>query len=230
MSIRHHLTQLGLDADTILAHLPSELTLSLQDGVLFVSDKKNQYVHVDFLSGKTAYRAAQHTLGEHLIKACRIKNIPNIKVLDATCGMGRDSFLLFQSGFEVTACEKHPVIHALLKDGLNRYSVETEVLPFCLHQLPAEQVMESQAFDVIYLDPMFPQKIKSAKAKKDMQLFQSIHQNTEDNAESLLRVALNKANKRVVIKRPLRSEHLLSKKPTFQIMGKTCRFDAFQLA
>lgn len=230
MSVRHHLAHLGLDADHVFAQLPAELTLSLKDGVLFVSDQQNQHVQVDFLVGKTAYRAAQHTFDEHLIKACRIKNKPEIKILDATCGMGRDSFLMFQSDFEVTACEKHPVIHALLKDGLNRYLNATGELPFLLHQLPAEQVMAAQSFDVIYLDPMFPQKLKSAKAKKDMQLFQTIHQHTEDNAESLLEMALKRASQKVVIKRPLRSELLLSKKPTFQIVGKTCRFDAFQVA
>ncbi len=229
MTLEQHLDQLGLSVDLVLNNLPDELTLSFEDGVLFVCDQNKQKVHVDFLHGKTAFRASRHVSGEHLIKACRFKNQSNIKVLDATCGMGRDSFLLYQSGFQVTATEQNSVIHALLTDGLHRYHAETQIMPFHLFHVKAENLISEQSFDVIYLDPMFPEKIKSAKAKKDMQLFQAIHQNSEDNAEELLENAMKASVKRVVIKRPIKAKLLLSFKPTFQIMGKTCRFDAYQL-
>jgi 16S rRNA (guanine1516-N2)-methyltransferase len=230
MNLQQHLVHLGLDVDSITKHLPKGLTLSFEDGVLFVCDNNHQRVHVDFLQGPVAFRASQHTSGEHLIKACRFKNQTEVSVLDATCGMGRDSFLLFQSGFHVSATEKNPVIHALLSDGLNRYQIEKELMPFQLHHQAAEDLMVEQKFDVIYLDPMFPEKSKSAKAKKDMQLFQAIHQHHEDNAAELLTKALRSDAKRVVIKRPLRADLLLTKIPTFQIKGKICRFDAYQIS
>ncbi|MCB1583160.1 MAG: class I SAM-dependent methyltransferase [Marinicella sp.] len=230
MKIEQHLDLLGLDVDTIYKNLPKQLTLSLKDGVLFVSDQHNQQVHVNFLQGRIAFRASQHIAGEHLVKACRLKNQSEVSVLDATCGMGRDSFLLFQSGFKVTATEQNPVVHALLTDGLHRYEAETQVMPLKLINEPAENIMKRYLFDVIYLDPMFPERSNSAKTKKDMQLFHAIHRHKDDNAEFLLKKALQTKAKRVVLKRPLRAELLLSMKPTFQIKGKTCRFDAFQLS
>ncbi len=229
MSLKQHLVQLGLDVEHIDKNLPQELTLSFEDGVLFVCDNNKQKVYVDFLHGRIAHRASGHTSGEHLIKACRLKNKTDVKILDATCGMGRDSFLLFQSGFQVMATEQNPLIHALLADGLQRYQAQAQTMPFQLFNEQAEKIMKTHSFDVIYLDPMFPEKTKSAKAKKEMQLFQVIHQNSEDNAAMLLKKALQSDTKRVVIKRPLRAEMLLSLNPTFQIMGKTCRFDAFHI-
>lgn len=226
--LKQHLDQLGLDADLILKHLPETLTLSLKDGVLFAHDENQQHIHVDFLHGKIAYRAAQHIGGEYLIKACRLKSQKHVRVLDATCGMGRDSFILYQDGFEVLATEQNPLTHALLTDGLQRYFAATGHMPFQLYLQTAEKIMAEQSFDVIYLDPMFPEKTKSAKSKKDMQLFHLIHQNAEDNAMDLLNLALEADCQRVVIKRPLRAKPLIARKPTFEIAGKSCRFESYQ--
>jgi len=230
-TLRQHLDQLGLDVDLILSQIPDDLTLSCVDGVLFVCHKNenNLKAYVDFLNGAITYRINQHVGGEHLIRACKVKSDNQIHVLDATCGMGKDSFLLQNGGFKVTATEKNPIIHALLADGLSRYQLKTGSKAFDLFHFSAEHMMKNQTFDVIYLDPMFPHKAKSAKAKKDMQLFQRIHQDVEDNAAQLLALALSSGCKRVVIKRPLNAKQLASYVPTFQMRGKTCRFDAFQL-
>lgn len=229
--LKQHLIQLGLNAELILQQMPENLTLSYEDGVLFICDKQHieTCVHVDFMSGPMAFRAAQHVGGEHLVKACKIKSQASTHILDATCGMGKDSFLLFKSGFEVTATEQNVLVHALLSNGLSRYLQQTQSLPFELHLQAAESLMQQRSFDVIYLDPMFPHKAKSAKAKKDMQLFQLIHHQAEDNAEQLLNQALQASCQRVVIKRPVKAPAITAKPPTFQIMGKTCRFDAFQV-
>jgi len=231
MDLKHHLVRLGLNADLIGESIPDYLTLSFADGVLFVYEDHNPSlsVHVDFINGPMAYRASQHIGGEHLIKACRLKSQPSCRILDTTCGMGKDSFLLYKAGLTVTATEKNPVVHALLTDGLSRYIKSTQEAGFKLLQADALTVMNTQSFDVIYLDPMFPDKAKSAKAKKDMQLFQKLHQQAEDNAQELLAHALTADCQRVVIKRPIHAKPLIQKKPTFQIAGKTCRFEAFQL-
>ncbi|TDR23415.1 16S rRNA (guanine1516-N2)-methyltransferase [Marinicella litoralis] len=222
---------MGLNADLIFNSLPEHLTLSFEDGVLFVREQNNSAikVHVDFIHGPMAYRASRHIGGEHLIKACNIKSLDSCSILDATCGMGKDSFLLYKAGFKVTATEQNPVVHALLSDGLSRFNKQTDELGFKLMQGDSVAVMSEQVFDVIYLDPMFPVKTKSAKTKKDMQLFQKLHHDAQDNAHDLLVSALQSKCQRVVIKRPIHAKPLISRKPTFQMIGKTCRFEAFQL-
>lgn len=232
-----HLARLGLDSERILAALPLDLTLSSDDGVLSLGpldrearDLAKLNLHVDFIHGALAHRSAQHLGGEHLIKACRIKKQTNVHVLDATCGMGKDSFLLHQAGFQVTAVERHPVTHALLCDGIQRWAKATNSDPFKLHWDRAETWIAQGGFDVIYLDPMFPNKQKSAKSKKDMQLFQSLHLAADDRADELLQAALDSPCQKVVIKRPTKSPFLLGRVPTFQVSGKTCRFDVYQQA
>jgi 16S rRNA (guanine1516-N2)-methyltransferase len=231
MTVASHLAALGLDATVILKRLPDHMTLSLVDGVLSLTDSHMPAarVAVDFVSGGLAYRAGGHVGGEHLVKACQIKSLAHTHVLDATCGMGKDSFLLASSGLQVTACEQHPVVHALLTDGLARLEQSGGDSGFALLQQNAELVMQQQHFDVIYLDPMFPEKSKAAKTKKDMQLFQRLHGHQTDEAAELLTLALQTDCRRVVIKRPPKAPLLLNRKPTFQIGGKSCRFDAFQL-
>lgn len=231
MTVANHLAGLGLDAAAVLKQLPEHMTLSLVDGVLSLSDSQNPQVlvAVDFVGGSLAHRAGRHVGGEHLVKACQIKSLPQTHVLDATCGMGKDSFLLTSSGFQVTACEQHPVVHALLSDGLARLEQSGSSSGFTVHLQAAEQLMQQQRFDVIYLDPMFPEKSKAAKTKKDMQLFQRLHGHQTNEASVLLSLALQTDCRRVVIKRPPKAPMLLNRKPTFQIGGKSCRFDGFQL-
>lgn len=230
-AVKQHLIDCGLSVDSVVQQLPQHLTLSFHDGVLSLSetqDSKSQ-LSIDFDSAALIYRSQQHLGGEHLIKACQLKGQKNMALLDTTCGLGIDAFLLSQSGFVVTACEKHPVIHALLKDGLRRYEQLHEQTPFALMHGDSIDYMKEQTFDVIYLDPMFPTKKKSAKNKKGMQVFQDLHQGSDHQIDNLIQQALQAARKRVVIKRPVNADFVTKFKPTFQILGKTCRFDAYQL-
>ena len=220
-----------LTADQLLAHLPENLTLSSQDGVLCLYDRENPQskLIVDFIHGSLSYRSQQHLGAENLIKACQIKGQKQISVLDGTCGLGSDSFLLHQAGFEVTAVETNVITYALLLDGIARYEQQVGENCFKLIFADVNNQLHEKNHDVIYLDPMFPSKVKSAKNKKTMQLFQSIHEAETDNAAELLDQALTSTCKRVVIKRPTKSPLLTNFKPTFQVVGKTCRFDAYQL-
>jgi len=231
-TLAQHLARLGVNVEAVSNHLHSGLALSYRDGVLGLIDKDlgSSPLVVDFIHGPLSFRSQQHLGGEHLIKACQIKGRKSGAILDATCGLGTDSFLLQQAGFEVTATEQHPVIHALLKDGLQRFQQATGENPFTLLCGDAQQLRHEQPFDVIYLDPMFPTVAKSAKNKKTMQLFQRLHATSTDNASELLNWATQQPCKRVVIKRPVKASLIDQHKPTFQILGKTCRFDAFQLS
>jgi 16S rRNA (guanine1516-N2)-methyltransferase len=77
---------------------------------------------------------------------------------------------------------------------------------------------------VIYLDPMFPEK-KSAAAKKDLALLQRLHSDVDDTGEQLLFWALTQPVSRIVIKRPIKAPFLGQHKPSHSIAGKAVRFD-----
>ena len=230
-SVGQHLLDLGLAADQVLAQLPDNLTLSYEDGVLCLYDRENpnSKLNVDFIHGALSYRSQQHLGAENLIKACQFKGHNQLSLLDGTCGLGSDSFLLYQAGFQVTAVEKNILIYALLLDGISRYRAHSGEACFVLKLGDVTDCMNEAYHDVVYLDPMFPGKAKSAKNKKTMQLFQAIHHSESDHASQLLDRALASNCKRVVVKRPSKSPLLTAFKPTFQVLGKTCRFDAYQL-
>jgi 16S rRNA (guanine1516-N2)-methyltransferase len=81
--------------------------------------------------------------------------------------------------------------------------------------------------DVIYLDPMFVHRKKSALPNKNMQFLQA--RSDDSDADELLTVALTRARKRVVIKRSLNAPYLAALKPNVTFKSKLLRFDVFLL-
>jgi 16S rRNA (guanine1516-N2)-methyltransferase len=82
--------------------------------------------------------------------------------------------------------------------------------------------------DIIYVDPMFPERKKSAQVKKEMQALHQIVGGDEDS-HKILELALEKALYRVVVKRPAHSEYLGNLKPNYSLEGKSTRYDIFAL-
>ena len=116
-------------------------------------------VSVDFVEGALAARAKKSSIkSEAVARAVGLKKHPGLRVLDATAGLGRDSFILAHLGCEVTMLESSPFVAALLRDGLKR-AVEQSVpvaARMSLREIDAVKFMRSQplGFDVVYLDPM----------------------------------------------------------------------------
>lgn len=65
---------------------------------------------------------------------------------------------------------------------------------------------------MVYLDPMYPHKQKSALVKKEMRIFQHLV-GADLDADELLTPVLQLARKRVVVKRPDYAEFLAQKEP-----------------
>ncbi len=80
--------------------------------------------------------------------------------------------------------------------------------------------------DVVYLDPMYPHKKKSALVKKEMRVFQSLV-GADLDADALFAPAYELATKRVVVKRPDYAEFLGGAKPSMAIETKKNRFDVY---
>ena len=167
---------------------------------------------------------------ELLVKAVRVRGVEGIRVFDATAGLGEDSLLLAAAGFSVTMCEGDPVIAALLADGLRRAADDPElsgiVGRMSLVEGDSIEILPSltEAPDVVYLDPMFPARTKSAAVKKKFQLLHRLESPCADEA-SLMGAALAARPRKIVVKRPIKAPVLAGVRPSHSISGKAVRYD-----
>ena len=127
--------------------------------------------------------------------------------------------------------ERSPIIAALLQDGLARYQQQNPNINFSLtiaNAIDYFTVLQPEQFpDVIYLDPMFPERQKSALVKKEMRLLRDLVGDDTD-AATLLTTALTRAKKRVVVKRPRLAERIIAApEPDVAFKGASCRFDCY---
>ncbi len=205
--------------------------------------------YVDFVGGPLGYsvRAGGSRL---LFRAIGVR--PGLRVIDATAGLGRDAFLLTCSGCDVTAIERSPILAAMLRDGIDRATRDPRQNPAresgagpgtcvpgsdidkCLNNLKfivgdARDVLRKlppdERPDVVYLDPMFPPKKKSALVKKEMRILRRIVGDDEDAGE-LFAIARGIARRRVVVKR-MRQAPELAPHPTRVYESKTIRYDVY---
>ncbi len=195
-------------------------------------------VRVDFASAAMRHRRrAGHN--ELLGRAVGLGKKDVLRIVDATAGLGRDAFVLADLGCQVLMCEREPVVAAMLSEALERGRSEAgEWLPAVLSRLRlvADDArrcpdLATPPPDVIYLDPMFPERGKSAAVKKEMALFQQLFQRPdwEPDGEALLHWALAQDCARVVVKRPLKAPLLAGRASSHTLRGKAVRFDVHVL-
>lgn len=182
-------------------------------------------VAVDFRQGALGYRLSQgRAQHERLVKA--IGRLPKESlVVDATAGLGRDSALLAAAGFQVLMLEENPALQLLLEDGLQRLQGQ---LPLQLQKGRAEDLLLQLSPQAIYLDPMFPERKKSAAVKKELAWLQHIAPiATFEEEVKLLTLARQVATHKVVVKRPSKAPYLGDEAPNSQLSGKAVRFDIY---
>lgn len=200
-------------------------------------DPKTGAVYVDFIEGEVQHRRLfGGGKGQDIAKAIGLHKYKNLHVVDATAGLGREAFVLASLGCTVTLLERSPIIHALLADGLKRArnSHNADIMEIIsrmtLHHADAHQWLADTTTDfmpdVIYLDPMFPERRKSALVQKEMRFFHKVVGEDPDS-ETLLTKALARARHRVVVKRPRHAPLLANHSPAFVISGKTIRYDVY---
>lgn len=222
--------QLEHDEDALLAlvQTPTHLELRKRD------EPKLGGIFVDFVSGAMAHRRRfGGGRGEAVAKAVGIKGGYLPDVVDATAGLGRDAFVLAALGCRVRMLERHPVVAALLEDGLQRGYQDAEIGPWLRDRLTLIHAGSAQALgditpppDVVYLDPMYPHRQKSALVKKEMRVFQSLVGPDED-ADALLEPARRLAKKRIVVKRPDYAPPLAGVVTQAAVVTKSHRFDIY---
>ncbi|MEM1444575.1 MAG: class I SAM-dependent methyltransferase [Planctomycetota bacterium] len=151
-------------------------------------------------------------------------------ILDATAGFGEDAWLLAAAGCSVVAYERHPIVHALLEDGLARAATSHPEVDERITLQPASLLTDAKpgAVDVIYLDPMFPSGRKTAE-KKPMRVFRWLL-GDDDDADTLLPSAFALRPRRVVVKRPRHAPPLAGREPVHSHQAKALRFDVYSVS
>lgn len=243
-------------ADVAALDLPPLPLAAQLDGLVLLCDaqglalelrvgKTKTRLVIDFLAGALQYRAKIHQArSEMLVRACGVPNDgTGWHVVDATAGLGRDAFLLATCGAEVTLLERNPVLALLLANAL-RQALVIDASAIVkngalsrLHLLHQDAVLYLRGLadgvrpDVVYCDPMFPPRKKSAAVSGDMQILHLLVGQALD-ASDLLAAALRVAVRRVVVKRPLRAPALLATglehiRPAYVLAGRSSRFDIY---
>ena len=195
-------------------------------------------LHIDFLSDALTYRR-RHGGGikQSLARAVGIKSGIRPSVIDATAGLGKDSFLLASLGCKVIMIERSQVLASLLEDGLERMMVSNKLESSIKNHLSLlhgdtitllTQMDKNDRADTIYLDPMYPHSNKSALNKLEMRVIRELVGDDMD-ADQLLETALVHAKKRVVVKRPKGAPLLNDRSPSHIIKMKNSRYDVYMI-
>lgn len=165
--------------------------------------------------------------GNELLRATRVKNRP-ARLLDLTAGLATDAWRLARAGFDVIACERQSVIHALVEDALERASDLPGQGSITLVHIDSRALLADSVItrpDVIYLDPMFPGEGRTALPRRELQLLRELT-GDDDSGAQLLALARGRARRRVVVKRPVRAPSLA---PDVDLCfkGRAVRFDVY---
>ena len=139
--------------------------------------------------------------------------------LDTTAGLSSDSIIasyaVGNSGM-VHACEKNEIIAYLVGKGLKEYTSDNELLNECMRWIKLFQEdsvnflkrCEDNAYDVVYMDPMFEEEIVESS---NFQALRKVGMQDTLTAE-WVKEAIRVAKRRVVLKAHFRS-------PLFQQYG-----------
>ena len=190
-------------------------------------------LRVDFVTGAVAHRLRfGGGRGQDLAKAMGLRAGKMPKIVDATAGLGRDSFLLASLGAEVTMIERSDVMYGLLRDGMTRARQEGGIFGTILSRMTllhgdAKALLPKLNAEAILIDPMHPPRKTSALVKRELRQVREIV-GTDEDAVALMQVALRHARQRVVLKWPAKAEPMPGIKPhSHQILGKSTRYDVF---
>ena len=150
----------------------------------------------------------------HLVEGDSVQALralaPRAAAREAAAGLEGASGLATRAAGMQAACE-----HAMAAAGTQASGPETPASAPCARRP-----------DVVLLDPMFPEKHKSAQVKKKLQLLQRLERPCDDE-EALLCAAIEAGPRKVVVKRPAKGPFLAGRAPDYSLQGKAVRFDVF---
>lgn len=227
--IAHHYHQLlgyPMLADTQTA----SIRLHIQAGQIqiiapHISSKPYQHSLVPYLQPSGL---KQHPLRQAIGTKQR-----NQLIYDLTAGLLQDSLRFLLLGHRVVAVEQHPLIFAISAQAWQNLECIQPALTLQLHHASAEHFIANTPTrpDIIYLDPMFPIRNKTARVKKPMQFLQAIVGHQTQDCDLLLALACQYAKRKVIVKRPNHGGPLTGRKPSAQVSHQqSTRYDIYDVS
>lgn len=161
--------------------------------------------------------------GGTLLRACGVTGEAPLRVLDPLAGWGVDGLVLAGRGCRVAMVERQPALWALQQDLMRRSGLSASVHgPVDGYTILAAGC----SYDVVYLDPMFPERGKGALPGKRMQWLAELTESDMRPLSAWLEQALLAATGRVVIKR--RRKDAAVAPPDWRILGRSVRYDVYR--
>jgi 16S rRNA (guanine1516-N2)-methyltransferase len=188
-------------------------------------DSDLNYISINFDKDHINYKRKTKGKQDILFKALGSKAK---KVLDLSCGLAIDCVFLARNGYQVQSIERNTLVYFLIERAVE-VSCDPIIQNIKFILADSKELVQDHSdilkqFDVIYFDPMYPDRDKSALSKQEMELFKDLVGSDADAKQifELIRVS----GRRIVVKRPLHGEPL-GLPVRHQFKGKTVRYDIY---
>ncbi|GGZ85760.1 ribosomal RNA small subunit methyltransferase J [Ignatzschineria indica] len=126
--------------------------------------------------------------------------------------------------------KEQDAIEYLTHYGLYRADEAQDSVGESLGQIEEDQSEGDQSeggpIELIYLDPMYPERKKSALVKKELRIIRELVGDDPDS-EALLDAALESGAERIVVKRPKGAPFVGEKRPNHSVESPNTRFDVY---
>ena len=192
-----------------------------------ISDKES--LSFDFLKGRL-FNRLKRIEHESLIKKAIGKNKAQLKIFDATAGSLIDTIIFLKLGHKVVACEQSKILYRLLNDAILRAKKEYNFFDN-LSFINSDSAVIIDSYldsDIFYFDPMFEEVKQNTKRSGTLQKIGNVlsFEKLEDTSAQIFDHMLKKKYKKVIVKRPIKSNPLYEK-INYQVKGKAIRYDVY---
>ena len=200
-----------------------------KDNILHYKISDKESLSFDFLKGRL-FNRLKRIEHESLIKKAIGKNKAQLKIFDATAGSLIDTIIFLKLGHKVVACEQSKILYRLLNDAILRAKKEYDFFDN-LSFINSDSAVIIDSYldsDIFYFDPMFEKVKQNIKRSGTLQKIGNVlsFEKLEDTSAQIFDHMLKKKYKKVIVKRPIKSNPLYEK-INYQVKGKAIRYDVY---
>lgn len=200
-----------------------------KDNILHYKISHKESLSFDFLKGRL-FNRLKRIEHESLIKKAIGKNKAQLKIFDATAGSLIDTIIFLKLGHKVVACEQSKILYRLLNDAILRAKKEYDFFDN-LSFINSDSAVIIDSYldsDIFYFDPMFEEVKQNTKRSGTLQKIGNVlsFEKLEDTSAQIFDHMLKKKYKKVIVKRPIKSNPLYEK-INYQVKGKAIRYDVY---
>ena len=200
-----------------------------KDNILHYKISDKESLSFDFLKGRL-FNRLKRIEHESLIKKAIGKNKVQLKIFDATAGSLIDTIIFLKLGHKVVACEQSKILYRLLNDAILRAKKEYDFFDN-LSFINSDSALIIDSYldsDIFYFDPMFEELKQNIKRSGTLQKIGNVlsFEKLEDTSAQIFDHMLKKKYKKVIVKRPIKSNPLYEK-INYQVKGKAIRYDVY---